>query len=149
MHTEATDFVSRGGLDMVAEEDGAESESDESVTSDSSADSMTLADRIDDALVLSDIDAIRAVVDEAHRIKNENSLLSQIIRLYNSKCRLLVTGTPLQNNLHELWALLNFLYPKALKPSCHVTECCTKAYFGLHIRCFQARSGSIHAHRYR
>ena len=67
VHTEATDFVSRGGLDMVAEEDGAESESDESVTSDSSADSMTLADRIDDALVLSDIDAIRAVVDEAHR----------------------------------------------------------------------------------
>ena len=51
------------------------------------------------------------VVDEAHRIKNENSLLSQIIRLYNSKCRLLVTGTPLQNNLHELWALLNFLLP--------------------------------------
>ena len=67
VHTEAADFVSRGGLDMVAEEDGAESESDESVTSDSSADSMTLADRIDDALVLSDIDAIRAVVDEAHR----------------------------------------------------------------------------------
>ena len=51
------------------------------------------------------------VVDEAHRLKNENSLLSQIVRMYNSKCRLLVTGTPLQNNLHELWALLNFLLP--------------------------------------
>lgn len=51
------------------------------------------------------------VVDEAHRIKNEDSLLSQIIRLFYSKNRLLITGTPLQNNLHELWALLNFLLP--------------------------------------
>ena len=52
------------------------------------------------------------LIDEAHRIKNENSVLSQIIRLYNTKCRLLITGTPLQNNLHELWALLNFLLPE-------------------------------------
>ncbi|KAJ6431014.1 hypothetical protein OIU84_018509 [Salix udensis] len=52
------------------------------------------------------------IIDEAHRIKNENSLLSKTMRLYNTNYRLLITGTPLQNNLHELWALLNFLLPE-------------------------------------
>ena len=51
------------------------------------------------------------IIDEAHRIKNENSLLSANVRQLNSKHRLLLTGTPLQNSLHELWALLNFLLP--------------------------------------
>jgi hypothetical protein len=51
------------------------------------------------------------VMDEAHRIKNDQSLLSTTVRMLNSQCRLLLTGTPLQNNLHELWALLNFLLP--------------------------------------
>ena len=51
------------------------------------------------------------VIDEAHRIKNENSLLSKTVRELKTLHRLLLTGTPLQNNLHELWALLNFLLP--------------------------------------
>lgn len=36
----------------------------------------------------------------------------QVVRLFRTKFRLLITGTPLQNNLHELWALLNFLLPE-------------------------------------
>jgi len=51
------------------------------------------------------------IVDEGHRLKNENSKFSRYVRGLKSKNRLLLTGTPLQNNLHELWALLNMLLP--------------------------------------
>lgn len=57
------------------------------------------------------------MVDEAHRIKNENSALSRELRVLESAHRLLITGTPLQNNLHELWALLNFLLPDVFSSS--------------------------------
>jgi len=52
------------------------------------------------------------VIDEAHRIKNVDSILSQIVRSFTSRGRLLITGTPLQNNLKELFALLNFIAPE-------------------------------------
>ena len=51
------------------------------------------------------------IIDEAHRLKNEASTFSRIVRTMETRFRLLLTGTPLQNNLHELWALLNFLVP--------------------------------------
>ena len=51
------------------------------------------------------------IIDEAHKIKNDESNLSQLIRKLTTINRLLITGTPLQNNLHELWSLLNFLLP--------------------------------------
>lgn len=44
-------------------------------------------------------------------------MLAQIVRLFQSRNRLLITGTPLQNNLHELWALLNFLLPDVFSSS--------------------------------
>ena len=57
------------------------------------------------------------VLDEAHRVKNENSKLSKVLRTFSVRFRLLLTGTPLQNNLHELWALLNFLLPEVFHSS--------------------------------
>lgn len=61
---------------------------------------------------LAKVDWKYLIIDEAHRIKNENSSLSIAVRALNTDFRLLITGTPLQNNLHELWALLNFLLPE-------------------------------------
>ena len=52
------------------------------------------------------------VVDEGHRLKNMNCRLIRELKLYQSANRLLLTGTPLQNNLSELWSLLNFILPE-------------------------------------
>jgi len=57
------------------------------------------------------------IIDEAHRLKNEASQFSTTVRMLNTHHRLLLTGTPLQNNLHELWALLNFLLPDVFASS--------------------------------
>jgi len=51
------------------------------------------------------------VIDEGHRIKNLDCRLIRELQNYRSANRLLITGTPLQNNLTELWSLLHFLMP--------------------------------------
>jgi SWI/SNF-related matrix-associated actin-dependent regulator of chromatin subfamily A member 5 len=57
------------------------------------------------------------IIDEAHRLKNEDSQFAKTVRAMDTQHRLLLTGTPLQNNLHELWALLNFLLPEVFASS--------------------------------
>lgn len=52
------------------------------------------------------------IVDEGHRLKNMNCKLIQELMTYQSANRLLITGTPLQNNMSELWSLLHFLLPE-------------------------------------
>ncbi|UKJ89172.1 hypothetical protein MACJ_002420 [Theileria orientalis] len=53
------------------------------------------------------------IVDEAHRLKNPNSKLVKVLnQFFISNRRLLLTGTPLQNDLNELWSLLNFVKPQ-------------------------------------
>ena len=52
------------------------------------------------------------VLDEGHKIKNDLSLISKALQGLGAEYRLILTGTPLQNNLQELWALLHWLYPE-------------------------------------
>uniref|UniRef100_A0AC34Q8P8 Helicase ATP-binding domain-containing protein n=1 Tax=Panagrolaimus sp. JU765 TaxID=591449 RepID=A0AC34Q8P8_9BILA len=65
-----------------------------------------------DKSFLSGFDWSCLVIDEAHRLKNNESLLYQCLRNFNTGHRLLITGTPLQNSLKELWALLHFIMPE-------------------------------------
>ncbi|XP_036325990.1 chromodomain-helicase-DNA-binding protein Mi-2 homolog isoform X2 [Rhagoletis pomonella] len=62
-----------------------------------------------DAACLGSIDWAVLVVDEAHRLKSNQSKFFRILNSYNIAYRMLLTGTPLQNNLEELFHLLNFL----------------------------------------
>ena len=71
---------------------------------------------IKDRPILSKIKWLLMIVDEGHRMKNTQSKLSSTItQYYHTRYRLILTGTPLQNNLPELWALLNFVLPTIFK----------------------------------
>lgn len=78
------------------------------------------------------------IVDEGHRMKNHHCKLTQVLNThYLAPRRLLLTGTPLQNKLPELWALLNFLLPTIFK-SCSTFEQWFNAPFamtGEKVRC--------------
>jgi len=52
------------------------------------------------------------VLDEGHKIKNDISQISRSLQGLGAEYRLILTGTPLQNNMSELWALLHWLYPE-------------------------------------
>eukprot|EP00850_Spirogloea_muscicola_P022340 SM000289S10406 [mRNA] locus=s289:91800:99149:+ [translate_table: standard] len=63
------------------------------------------------------------VVDEGHRLKNHESMLGRtLVSSYHIRRRLLLTGTPIQNSLTELWSLLNFLLPAIFNSSGNFEE---------------------------
>ncbi|XP_068096604.1 chromodomain-helicase-DNA-binding protein 5 isoform X2 [Hyperolius riggenbachi] len=65
-----------------------------------------------DHAILGSIEWACLVVDEAHRLKNNQSKFFRVLNSYKIDYKLLLTGTPLQNNLEELFHLLNFLTPE-------------------------------------
>lgn len=54
------------------------------------------------------------ILDEGHKIKNNNTKIFKAINLIEADSRLIITGTPIQNNIKELWCLFNFIRPKLL-----------------------------------
>ncbi|OTF70525.1 global transcription activator SNF2L2-like protein, partial [Euroglyphus maynei] len=77
---------------------------------------------IKDKAVLAKMKWKYMIIDEGHRMKNHHCKLTQILNThYTAPHRILLTGTPLQNKLPELWALLNFLLPSIFK-SCNTFE---------------------------
>lgn len=68
-----------------------------------------------DQATLGSVDWKVLVVDEAHRLKNNQSKFFRVLAQYKIDYKLLLTGTPLQNNLEELFHLLNFLSPDNFK----------------------------------
>ncbi|KAG5421534.1 MOT1 [Candida metapsilosis] len=64
-----------------------------------------------DVEYVSSIDYNYCVLDEGHIIKNANSKLSKSVKRIRAEHRLILSGTPIQNNVLELWSLFDFLMP--------------------------------------
>ncbi|KAJ5124778.1 Helicase C-terminal [Penicillium bovifimosum] len=75
----------------------------------------TIAKAKTDAKFLRDMDFTVCVYDEGHMLKNHQSLLYEKLIRIRARFRLLLTGTPLQNNLQELASLLGFILPSVFQ----------------------------------
>lgn len=68
----------------------------------------------EDSTLFAGIDYQVIILDEAQAIKNSSSQTAQAVYLLNSPCKVAVTGTPIENNLFELWASFHFALPELL-----------------------------------
>ena len=82
-----------------------------------------------DKAVLGKISWAYMIIDEGHRLKNKDGKLTKVLaNNYEAPRRLLLSGTPLQNSLPELWALLNFLLPEIFKSAENFDEWFAKPF---------------------
>ncbi|OBA24561.1 hypothetical protein METBIDRAFT_135132 [Metschnikowia bicuspidata var. bicuspidata NRRL YB-4993] len=75
-----------------------------------------------DADILSELSYNYCVLDEGHIIKNSASKLSKAVKQIRAGHRLILSGTPIQNNVLELWSLFDFLMPGFLGTEKHFME---------------------------
>ena len=54
------------------------------------------------------------ILDEGHKIRNPEAKITQTVKLFNTPHRIIMTGTPMQNNLNELWSMYDFVFPGKL-----------------------------------
>src|SRR3989344_222710 len=73
------------------------------------------------------------VVDEAHKLKNKQSLNYKFVKKISKERFLMLTATPLQNNIYELWNLIDLLHPGFLGTSKQFQEQFVKDKLGLDI----------------
>ncbi len=72
------------------------------------------------ATLLRDIETLRlqpfhlCILDEAQAIKNHRSQIAHAVKLIDSRYRLCLSGTPVENNLEELWSIFSFVMPDLL-----------------------------------
>lgn len=74
---------------------------------------------------LAELDALRPsliILDEAQRIKNWRSKTAQVVKRLKSRYAFVLTGTPLENRLDELYSILQFLDPRILGPLWHFND---------------------------
>lgn len=64
--------------------------------------------------VLIPVDWAYAVLDEGHKIRNPNTAITVFAKELRTPNRVILSGTPMQNNLTELWSLFDFIYPMRL-----------------------------------
>jgi hypothetical protein len=67
-----------------------------------------------DAVEFKDIQFDYCILDEGQMVKNANTLSAKATRLLNARHRLVLSGTPIENHLGELWSLFEFLNPGML-----------------------------------
>lgn len=82
------------------------------------------------------------ILDEAHAIKNTGTQRWNILLNFNARNKLLLTGTPIQNSMAELWALLHFIMPKLFDSHEHFQE-----WFSKDIEAHSTDAGTINHHQ--
>lgn len=117
------EFYLDKGSDVLSSNDNYDSDLDPSSSSNSSESPEPLKDKIAkfDVLLtsynfsMSDAKFLRAfeweslIIDEGHRLKNEKAKAFQQLSKYRVRHRVIITGTPMQNNIKELFTLLHFI----------------------------------------